>query len=509
MEEDIKKQIEETLGKEMDHISDSMKKNAESDELTNVRTQIFVVNTLNFSKDNSGIIFGDRASLENVSFGGNPKEDTIRESGVVSKECVVINKEKLSDWLAEHYNDYEMAFLIALAVFEGSPYLWVYDIAEDLFDMMEGDKQKAYQQRIRIPNRKRIETAGGRRYKNYIYNHTGRVEEEFICFQKPEYAPRVLECVWNEFIFFRDQMIKWLEKYISGINYSKTIKAMNALAQLLKHDFYYFEKAAIKPLLERDDFIADFAIAQIMAQAHENVQYRSNVEHLYLYWAKQGKLQYSFIALMMCAVKGWPQDQVRPAIEGYIDRVMQDIEKVQKNEYQRQLPLFYAVGKRRSVYFKMIVEVLYDKMQQYDSRKGRDKQKAVGEIFWELINIDDMESHIDVNRKESHKDMIFVKMCLMKNEIAPKLQEMWKYLWKSRDMRTQTKKFLERYLYQYGGCGQEHIDYLRQFLYSFQDTQADMEDMDFFLKKISLQNNRPVRLAEKVNQRRISNDEYK
>lgn len=498
--ESIGKEIDETLKSVESDINGSMGSVIEDEEAYG-KAPVYIIHTLNLLKNDSGIVFGDQASLENVTFNGEAKEDTSEDDNKVDKNCIVADKERLSKWLTQHYEDFEMAFILALAVFEKLPCMWVYEMAEDLFGLMEGDKEEASQNRIRIPHQKRIETVGGRIYQNYIYNHTGRVQEEFICFQNIEYAPRVLECVWDEFRYFREQLIGWLEKYISKTNYSKTIRAINALSKLLQHDFSYFERKAIKPLLDSNDYIADFAVAQIMLQTHENKRYKENVEKLYLYWTKQGRIHVSLITLMMCAAKGWTQEQIKPGIANYVDIIILAKEKSLDNIYERQLPLLYAIGDRRAVYFKTIVEVLYEKLMQYNSRKDRDRQRIIGIIFWQLIVIDDRESNIDVNRPEKHQDMIFVKMCLMKNEEASKLQELWKYIWKSRDMHKQTKKFLERYIFQYGGCNDGHINYLRQFLYGFQDTELDKKDMEFFLKKISLQNKRTVRTAEKINQR--------
>lgn len=506
MEEDITKEtlnqeLDETLADLESEMSEESKKTKEADGEANSRAAVYVINTLNLLKNDSGIVFGDQASLENVSFGGEQGGDASENSSMIDRNCIVANEEQLSKWLEQHYEDFEMAFLLALAVFEKLPCMWVYETAEDLFWMMEGNKEENEKNRIRIPHQRRVEIVGGKIYKNYIYNHTGRVKEEFICFQSAEYASRVLECVWNEFRYFRTQLIGWLEQYISSANYSKAIRAIDALSKLLQHDFNYLERKAIKPLLDKNNYISDFAVAQIILQAHKNEQYKENVENLFLHWTKQGKIHVSLITLLMCSTKDWPPNQVKPAIEAYINEIIKSRVMGLDSIYEQQLPLLYAIGNRRAIYFKMIVEVLYDKMMQYSSRKDRDKQKIVGMIFWQLIIIDDSESRIDVNSREKHRDMIFVKMCLIKNEETPKLHALWKYLWKSRDMHGNTKKFLERYLFQYGGCSKEHINYLRQFLYSFQDTPSDKEEMEFFLKKISLRNNRAVRTAEKIRKR--------
>lgn len=461
------------------------------------RKQAGIINNI-YLTYNLGTIIGDDANLENVAFNTTQKQERKAADIPVGKECVLKDEDSLSQWLAEHYNEFEMAFLIALAVFEEFPCSWVYEIAGELFQIMGGDQETANQNRIRIPHRQRVKIIGAEEYRDYIYNHTGRVEDDFIRFQRQEYAERVLKCVWKDFQYFRESLFGWLEKYISNTNYAKNAKAIRALAHLLEHDFFYFESRLLRPLLKKEDLMTDFAVAQIMSQAHENPQYRDNIENLFSYWIGMRKPRWLFLALMVC-VNDWPESKIRLALETYIDETLKEKETGYSAGYTSGLSICYAIGHRKTIYFRTMTNVLYDKLQQYSSRKDRDKQNHVGFVFWDLICIDFRESNIDVNREDKHRDMIFVKLCLMNHETAPKAQALWNYIWKNRKMRSQTKSFLERYLFQFGGCDEKYANSLRRFLFSFQDTPEERADMEFFLQKISLRCHLPVRVAEKIN----------
>lgn len=471
---------------------------AEEFNNSGIKEQQITIKNLYFVKENSGFVLGDQADLNDISLYEREKKDNDYKNTFVCDECVVEDRGKLIVWLTEHYNDFEMAFLIALAVFEKTPYLWVYDMAEKLFCMMEGDKETARQNKIKIPNNQRIKMAGGMQYHDDIYNHTGKIESEFIRFQNSEYGQRVLESVWTEFIFFRETLIKWLNWYISDRNYSKTIMAVKALAKLAELDFDYFSRCVLGKLFTRNEFMADFAVSQIMGYVYQHEQYKNNVDKLFKYWSREGHLHYSLTALMICVNEGWGQEKVQLAVEGYIDQLLREIKSNKGGEYEKQLPLFFSIGRRKAVYFKAIVTILYNRLMEYNGQKHQIDKAWTGLVFFLLLQIDDSQSHIDVNRKEKQKEMIFVKMCLIKNDAAPKVQELWKYIWKSRELHKLTKEFLENYLYQYGGCKQEDIDYLRQFLYSFQDSEADRNNMEFFLKKISFKVKRPVKTAERI-----------
>ena len=275
--------------------------------------------------------------------------------------------------------------------------------------------------------------------------------------------------------------------------------AINAFGDLARIDFDYFNKYVTKIFFSKNEFIDDFAISQIIGQVHKDDRYKNNVERLFNYWSREGNINYSLTALMIGINEGWTQERVQFAVEGYINQLLMEMKASRGGEYRRQLPVFFKIGNRKAVYFKAIVAVLYDKLTVCRERREKAEKILVGLAFFLLLQIDDQQSNIDVNRTEKHKGMIFVWMCLIKNDTAPKVRELWKYIWKSREFHKLTKDFLEKYLYQYGGCKQSEIDYLRQFLYSFQDSEEDRNNMAYFLKKISLKNKWPVRTAERIN----------
>lgn len=479
-------------------IKNILGKTPEIDSDSGELKHITLIQNLNYVDKNSGFVMGDHAEINDITFQSEKKCDDVKITTFL-QGSIVENREVLIGWLKEHYNDFEMAFLISLAVFEKSPYLWVYEIAEDLYRMMEKEKEENEKNREKIPSNQRIEDMGGIVYSDGIYDHTGWVECDFLRFQASESAQMVLGCVWTEFIFYRETLIRWLEKYVSKSNYTKMARAIEALTILARLDFYYFEKNVIGVFFARKDFWADFAVAKIMIQVYEDERYKNNIIKQFKHWANSKNLHHLLAALQMCVKAGGGQDMVQMAVGNYLDQLLQEFCDSDSRAYEEVLPIFFCIGERKAVYYKAIVTVLYDKMMRFSGRKQRHKKQLLGVIFFILLQLDFQSSKVDVNNKAKSKDMIFVKMCLIKNEITPKLLELWKYIWKSREFHKMTEEFLERYLYQYGGCSQDDINYLRQFLYSFQDTEFERNNMEFFLRKVSLRNKRPVHTAERIN----------
>ncbi len=463
---------------------------------------VFIKN-MNFLKNNTDVVFADEVNVEEIEFGSKEKQfGTMEEKNSYSvKGTVFETEEMLMNWMAAHYNDFEMAFLITLAVFEGSPYLWVYEMTEELFEsfeMEESERQIKQKDKEKIPAKKRIKEAGAGLYTSVLYNHMGLVECEFIRFIEPEYAKMVLKCVWEEFIFTREILIHWLQKYVFVENYSKADKAVSALAELARLDYYYFDKYVIRNFLSQKNIMADFASAQIMIQSYECERYKNNIETQMKHWATLGNFHYSLAALMICTMGEWDRLHVEHAVKCYIKQVKDELQSGKEKGYLVNLSVFFEIGGRKAVYFKSIVSVLYQSLTGGNGRKYKEEKKWTGLIFLILLQIDYDQSNVDLLNEKDHKDMIFVRMCFIENENRTKLLELWRFIWKDRSFRTYTRKLLELYLYQYGGCGQKQLQYLRQFLYGFQETEKDCEEMEFFLRKITFQNKRPVKPAGRI-----------
>jgi len=464
------------------------------------QASVCVINNLNYVKDNSGIIMGDQANLGDVSLhGGSEHQYSQQDQYLQAGECFIESYEKLTAWLTQNYGSFDMAFIIALAVFERTPYLWVYELAEDLFNLIDDIKDPASNNKAQTANIQRIKGIGGKTYHDTIYNHTGKMQCEFICFQKRDYAKKVLNCIWKEYIFLREKLVRWLGVYLSHKNYTKAIRAINAMVLFSKVDFDYFSREVINVLLLKKDFMADYAVAQIMSQLYQDEKYRDNIQKNYIYWAKGENIHHLLTALLIGIANRWDQTQMELAVAGYIDKLLMEIGRNKTAEYLSNLPSFFAVGQRKAIFFKVIVKILYDKLTISEGYKYRVQRLNVGVVFLLFLMIDASQSNIDVMDPDKNIDMIFVKMCLIDNDVSIKLQKLWRFVWKNRETHQQTKSILERYLYQYGGCDQKKISYLKCFLYSFQETDSERKDMDYFLKKIASQRTRPVKTAERIN----------
>lgn len=501
--------LEEKKGQNYDESVDSMadklkkvigvilEKKNEGDSGASVSIQ-----NLNLIYHNDGIVTGNNANMQEIDIQKegymNPKQEQTRSDDT---NCFIANHDTLMAWFTEHYEDYEMAFIIALAVFEKMPYLWVYTIAEDLYALLEQGKEGNQSVKEKIANTNRINNIGAKTYPGIVLNHTGKTENIFICFQSAEYFRNILECVWDEYIFLRETMIKWLAEYISDQNYSKAIRAIKALAIFAQLDFDYFNREVIPKLFSKKSFMSDYAIAQIFLQVNHNEKYQKNIENIYLHWAKLPNIHYIFTALMIGIANKWTQSIMEIAIERYLHKMIQEISNGTTKEYVSELSTFFSIGQRKAVYFKAIVAVLYDELKMYEGWRQRFLRISVGMCFFSLLCVDNSQSNIDVQNMEKHKEMIFVKMCLISNDSVDttlKVRQLWKFIWTNKELRGSTRALLEQYLYQFGGCGSQQVKDLRNFLYSFLDTEDEGREMDYFLRKIAMRRTRPILVAEKI-----------
>lgn len=457
------------------------------------------IQTLNYINNNDGIVTGNNADLQEIDLHQNDYDKTEqKQNHTCNVNCFIANQEELMTWLTEHYADYEMAFLIAFAVFEKMPYLWVYTMAEELYALFPPKTQDTTPIKETIANTSRIRNIGGITYQDIVYNHTGKTENTFICFACADYSRTILECVWNEYIFLREKLIKWLSEYISDQNYTKAIRSIKALALFAQLEFDYFNREVFPKLFLRKNIMSDYAIAQISIQISQNEKYQKNIENLYNYWAHTPNIHYLLTALIVGAANKWTKSIMGIAVERYLYQLTQEINHSTLTEYTLNLPAFFSIGQRKAVYFKAITSVLYDKLNLYKEQKYRQSRTSIGICFLLLLYEDLRQCNIDIQNPEKHKDMIFVKMCLIHNDTTDKIRQLWHFIWTNRILCGNTKALLEQYLYQYGGCCAQQISNLRKFLYSFLNTEYEIANMDFFLRKIAMRKNRPVLAAQKI-----------
>lgn len=503
MEKDYQEQPIEETKEEHTNTNSSWVKETIS-QLKNIgvdgQTSVCMIHTLNCVKENSGIIMGDQANMGNINLRNRDKIDNSQQIQDTSIEhCFIEEAESLIEWMTGHYSTYDMAFIIAAAVFEKTPCPWIYDSAEQLFALINEKQEPYIIEKVGMANSHRIRNIGGKTYKGTVYNHTGEIQCEFICFQKKDYAEKVLNCVWKEYVFLREKLVFWLNEYLSSDNYTKAVRAINAIVLFSKIDFDYFSRVVVNALLSKKDLLADYAVAQIMAQLYQDETYCGNIEKNYVYWAKGENIHQLLTALMLGVANKWSQNKMELAISRYIDKLLMGLGKKDSDEYLSNLSSFYAVGQRKAVFFKTVVKVLYDKMEIYEGYKYKWYRLNIGAVFLLLLAIDASQSNIDTMEPDKNIDMIFVKMCLINNDVGVKIRKLWRFIWKNKETHKQTRNILENYLYQYGGCSQMEVLYLKSFLYSFQETESERKDMDYFLRKIAVKNVRPVKTAERVN----------
>lgn len=101
MEDEVKKEAGEGMEEpkaalggeaETDTIQQKMREAAEGGR-ENVHTTTVIIHNLNYIQDNKGVILGDQANLENVTFGGEEKGNAAPEEGAVSQACVTAERE--------------------------------------------------------------------------------------------------------------------------------------------------------------------------------------------------------------------------------------------------------------------------------------------------------------------------------------------------------------------------------------------------------------------------------
>lgn len=90
--------------------------------------------------NNHGIMAGDGTQFENIQINDNKNQNIIsnrQNKSDNNKKNVFSTENNLSSWLFNNYETYPMALMIASAVFDGFPYIWVIQAADILYSSFQ------------------------------------------------------------------------------------------------------------------------------------------------------------------------------------------------------------------------------------------------------------------------------------------------------------------------------------------------------------------------------------
>lgn len=379
----------------------------EESDKRNVYFQYRVIN-------NHGIITEDNANFDNISF-----KDSTASKKSNRKESVFKDKKIMLQWLSDYYESYAMALMIATAVFDSFPDTWVIRAAERLFesfeDHEEADRTCALEE---ILNQ-----FGAEICKGELNTYTGKVDVNIIRLTKAEYKELILKCIWQQYPQLQNKVMRWLQNYNVQQPVSMSKRALEIMGKLACWDYYFFLDKMIPQIPHDESILTDMMMGQILIILNQQENYRKNIYHLLFSWSKEKKVHYLLTALFVCAQLQDKNDILQNVIECYIQRTLEEIQNRNISDYQLRLYDFLGVGIRSYVFYKILIEQLYDRVSADASLR---EKKDVYELFLRLFAID-----ISQSSPGKGDEVILIKLCMVNHAVVDQICYIWQMVWQS------------------------------------------------------------------------------
>lgn len=364
--------------------------------------------------NNHGVMAGDDAQFENIYF-----KDSLQPGRKKGRESVFKDKDALPRWLADNYESYPMALMIAAAAFDSLPYAWIIQAAQRLFQTFEHHEETGCTYaRAEILDQFDAEICRGE-----MNTYTGNVAIDIIHLRRSEYRDRILNFIWQQYPQLQDKIIHWLQSYNMQKPVSMSKRALETIGALACADYYYFLNVMVPQIKKNKDISTDLMIGQILIILNRKSDYKENVYNLLHIWSMDRQPHYLLTALFVCAQLQDKNDILRDAVEYYIQRALEELHENNDSKYQSCLYDFLGVSIRSYTFYRFLIEQLYDRLNE-DISLG--EKRDIYRLFLRLFSID-----ISLSRPDSGEDVILIKLCMMSHAVTRQIHFLWQSVWKS------------------------------------------------------------------------------
>jgi len=160
------------------------------------------------------------------------------EEGLAQFEASALRS--IKEWFQAHDQTDERAFMISIAVLNGSEYEAVTSAARLLSSRIReqrGDSTSVSSEPAQKPRSSRLEEAHARIVEGSTRTEFGRCPVELVVLDNPAYQPCVLKHVWRELDWLRMPVLRWLGDLNQLSSLGDRAKAAAAVGELCRFDF--------------------------------------------------------------------------------------------------------------------------------------------------------------------------------------------------------------------------------------------------------------------------------
>ena len=199
----------------------------QDDDRKNIYVQYRIIN-------NHGVMASDNAQIEKVYADG---QEALKGVEKKAKRNLFSDENRRNKWLAENYETYPMALMIAVAVFNAMPYTWVMRAADALYESFENKRDK---EEKRYGITEILSQFGAVICRGELNTYTGITPVDIVRLDKKTLRETILKYVWVECPRLQDVIMRWLEKQYMGKTISMKKIAGEVMGRLACWDYNYF-----------------------------------------------------------------------------------------------------------------------------------------------------------------------------------------------------------------------------------------------------------------------------
>lgn len=397
-----------------DFFTKMLEASGQDDERKNIFIQYRIVN-------NHGIMASDSAQIEKIYANG---QEEVKGKEKKAKRNIFSDESKRNKWLTENYETYSMALMIAVAVFDAMPYMWVMRAAETLHDSFENKDDK---EEKRYGITEILSQFGAVICKGELNTYTGLTPIDVVRLEQKTSQETILKYIWIECPQLQDVIMRWLEKCYLGKTISMSKRAGEAMGWLASWDYHYFLNHMVNQIRYKKSISTDMMIAQVVTALEKKKDFQDNVYNLLEKWTKERNVHYLLTGLFVCAGQKDKNDILETIIYGYVDRMMAELQREKNGEYLYWGPDFFAAGMRAFTFYRILIEKIYElEYRDPSPRNTRD----ICRLFWFLFRID-----TQLARYEKKEDAVFIRIAMQDDRAGDQLRYLWQMVWRDRPNR--------------------------------------------------------------------------
>jgi len=405
-------------------VSEKMNNEKEFDTAKTVNLYIEYRNEIN-----NGISIGNNATMKDINFHTCSTKET-QYDNIVS---LAKDNKKMAAWISENYSKPPLALLITIAVFNEMPYNWIIDEKEILYGYLAAQEKITYEVEA---VEKTLFEIGAEICDGEISDYAGKRTEKFIRYQNNEDANKIIEYVWMQFPDLKILILNWFIKHIKTGRSIYVKRITHVLSWLSTKDYGYFVNHIIPRMYQEENISVDITLSQILSQLMESQ--RESVVSMLAHWSKQERVHPLLTVLLVTRETDGEEKILRQAMNTYLYVIYYGSYK-KEQQFLNHLVDFFAVGIRKVVFYRLLIEELYDMF----FKEGRMKNKYKDlDLFLSLFLIDIILSCGNDKKKE---EAILIKMCVVENAAKNKLCEIWNKMWKTHRYRANFYQVLGEY----------------------------------------------------------------